>query len=89
MRFDNPVLDALLLSIYVSDEPINHSLMATAERLGVVVTGRHTALGDAMATAAIWVRLLDLLAARGIRTLGQAFRISSRLVAERRQLAQF
>ena len=55
VRFDNPVLDALLLSIYVSDDPINHSLMATAERLGVVVTGRHTALGDAMATAAIWV----------------------------------
>jgi DNA polymerase III subunit epsilon len=89
VRFDNPVLDALLLSIHVSDEPINHSLMATAERLGVVVTGRHTALGDAMATAAIWVKLLDLLEARGIRTLGQAFRISSRLVAERRQLAQF
>ena len=89
VRFNNPVLDALLLSIYVSNDPINHSLMATAERLGVVVTGRHTALGDAMATAAIWVRLLDLLAARGIRTLGQAFRISSRLVAERRQLAQF
>jgi DNA polymerase III subunit epsilon len=89
VRFDNPVLDALLLSIYLSDDPINHSLMATAERLGVVVTGRHTALGDAMATAAIWVKLLDLLEARGIRTLGQAFRISSRLVAERRQLAQF
>jgi DNA polymerase-3 subunit epsilon len=42
-----------------------------------------------MATAAIWVKVLDLLEARGIRTLGQAFRISSRLVAERRQLAQF
>jgi DNA polymerase-3 subunit epsilon len=89
VRFDSPVLDALLLSIYVSDAPINHSLMATAERLGVVVTGRHTALGDAMVTAAIWVKLLDLLEARGIRTLGQAFKISSRLVAERRQLAQF
>jgi DNA polymerase-3 subunit epsilon len=89
VQFNNPVLDALLLSIYVSNDPINHSLLATAERLGVVVTGRHTALGDAMATAAIWVKLLDLLEARGIRTLGQAFRISSRLVAERRQLAQF
>jgi DNA polymerase-3 subunit epsilon len=89
VRFDNPVLDALLLSIYVSDEPTDHSLMATAERLGVLVTGRHTALGDAMATAAIWVKLLDLLEARGISTLGHAFRISSRLVAERRQLAQF
>jgi DNA polymerase-3 subunit epsilon len=89
VRFDNPVLDALLLSIYLSNDPVNHSLLATAERLGVVVTGRHTALGDAMATAAIWVKLLDLLEARGIRTLGQAYRISSRLVAERRQLAQF
>jgi DNA polymerase III subunit epsilon len=89
VRFDNPVLDALLLSIYVRAEPIDHSLMATAERLGVVVTGRHTALGDAMATAAIWIKLLDLLEARGIRTLGQAFKISRRLVAERRHLAQF
>jgi DNA polymerase III subunit epsilon len=89
VRFNNPVLDALLLSIYVSNDSINHSLLATAERLGVVVTGRHTALGDAMATAAIWVKLLDLLEARGIRTLGQAFKMSSRLVDERRQLAQF
>ncbi len=89
VRFNNPVLDALLLSMHVSNEPINHSLMATAERLGVVVTGRHTALGDAMATAAIWIKVMDLLEARGIRTLGQAFKISSRLVAERRQLAQF
>jgi DNA polymerase-3 subunit epsilon len=73
----------------VSNDAINHSLLATAERLGVVVTGRHTALGDAMATAAIWVKLLDLLEVRGIRTLGHAFKISSRLVDERRQLAQF
>jgi DNA polymerase-3 subunit epsilon len=89
VRFNNPVLDALLLSIYVSNDSMNHSLLATAERLGVAVTGRHTALGDAMATAAIWVKLLDLLEARGIRTLGQAFKISSRLVDERRRLAQF
>jgi DNA polymerase-3 subunit epsilon len=89
VQFNNPVLDALLLSIFVSEDNVNHSLLATAERLGVVVTGRHTALGDAMAAAAIWVKLMDLLEARGIRTLGQAYRISSRLVAERRQLAQF
>ena len=89
VQFNNPVLDALLLTIYVSEDHVNHSLLATAERLGVVVTGRHTALGDAMATAAIWVKLMDLLEARGIRTLGQAYRISSRLVAERRQVAQF
>jgi DNA polymerase III subunit epsilon len=89
VRFNNPVLDALLLSLYVSEDAPNHSLWATAERLGVGVSGRHTALGDAMITAAIWVRLLDLLEARGLRTLGQAFKISTRLVEERRQVAQF
>lgn len=89
VRFDNPVLDAQLLSIHVSGEALDHSLMATAERLEVVVVGRHTALGDAMATAAIWVKLLDLLEARGIRTFGQAIKISRRMVEQRRQTAQF
>ena len=89
VRFDNPVLDAQLLSIHVSGEALDHSLMATAERLEVVVVGRHTALGDAMATAAIWVRLLDLLEARGIHTFGQAIKISKRMVEQRRQMAQF
>ncbi len=89
VRFNNPVLDALLLSIDPRDDSINSSLFATAERLGVPVTGRHTALGDAMVTAAIWVKLLELLEARGICTLGQAFRISSRLVQERSYVAQF
>lgn len=89
VRFDNPVLDALLLSIYVSPDEPDPSLSATAERLGVEVVGRHTALGDAMATAAIWVKLLDMLEARSVRTLGQAHRISNRLAAERLQLVQF
>jgi len=89
VRFDNPVLDAQLLSIHVSGEALDHSLMATAERLEVAVVGRHTALGDAMATAAIWIKLLDLLEARGIRTFGQAIKISRRMLEQRRQMAQF
>jgi DNA polymerase-3 subunit epsilon len=89
VRFNNPVLDALLLSIYVSPDAPNHSLLATAERLGAEVIGRHTALGDAMATAAIWLKVLDLLEAHGIRTFGQAIKISSRLVEERKQIVQF
>jgi DNA polymerase-3 subunit epsilon len=49
-----------------------HRLEAIAERFGVTVIGRHTALGDAIVTAEIFVRLLPLLAEKGIHTLGQA-----------------
>jgi DNA polymerase-3 subunit epsilon len=36
------------------------------------VVGRHTALGDALATAEIFLALLPQLAAQGIHTLGEA-----------------
>ena len=45
---------------------------ALAERFGIPVLGRHTALGDAMVTAEVWLHLLGQLQAMGIHTLGQA-----------------
>ena len=45
---------------------------AIAERLGVVVRGRHSAIGDALVTAEVFLKLVALLQARGVQTLGHA-----------------
>jgi DNA polymerase-3 subunit epsilon len=74
--FDQPVLDTLLLSAVVHPQQDSHRLEAIAERLGVTVLGRHTALGDAMVTAEVFAKLLPLLQAMGIHTLGQALEAS-------------
>lgn len=72
LAFRQPVLDTLLLSAVVNPNQDTHRLEEIAERLGVVVEGRHTALGDALVTAEVWLRLIPLLEAQGIRTLRQA-----------------
>jgi DNA polymerase-3 subunit epsilon len=70
--FRQPVLDTLLLSSVVHPNEASHSLEAIATRLGVAASSRHSALGDALATAEVFLKLLPLLRQRGILTLSQA-----------------
>jgi DNA polymerase-3 subunit epsilon len=74
VKFIQPVLDTLLLSAVAHPgyENAEHSLEAMAARLGIDVIGRHTALGDAIVTGEVFLKLVPLLAERGIHTLKDA-----------------
>ncbi len=72
VMFDQPLLDTLLLSEVIHPAQESHRLEAIAERLGVRVEARHNALGDAMITAQVLLRMIGLLADAGIHTLREA-----------------
>ncbi len=69
---DRPALDTLLLHAALHPEHGDHSLDSIAERLGISVVGRHTALGDALVTAEVFVALTTMLRNQGVETLGAA-----------------
>jgi len=86
------VLDVALLAAGLDRGLVDTSLDSLALSLGVVVTGRHTAWGDAQATARIYAALLPRLQAAGIRTLGEAETLSRRatdLIARQEQAGWF
>jgi DNA polymerase-3 subunit epsilon len=72
LTFHHPVLDTLLLSAVVHPNQESHRLEAIAERFNITVLGRHTALGDAIVTAEVLLRLIPLLQEMGITTMRQA-----------------
>jgi len=91
VRFDNPVLDTVLLSAFLSDQIGEHTLDALAERFGIRIPDeeRHTALGDSLATGQAFLHMLEPLAARGVETLGQALEASEQMSVIRRRQAQY
>ncbi|PRY22630.1 DNA polymerase-3 subunit epsilon [Aliiruegeria haliotis] len=72
-RFENPVLDTVLLSAVVFGQSETHTLDALTERLGIVIPpeARHTAMGDTIATAAALEMMIPMLEGQGYRTFGE------------------
>ena len=71
-RFDHPILDTVLLSAVLYGEAESHSLDALAHRLGITIPeeARHTAIGDAVATADALLTIIPALKARQLDTFG-------------------
>ena len=88
VRFDNSVLDTMLLSATLYEHTDDHTLDGLARRFGIEMRNRHTALGDAVVTAAALVAMFDGLERRGIRTLGDAVRASRVAIELRVRQAQ-
>lgn len=65
-------LDIRLLGRIVAPTLAEHDLDRLCSWLGVRIENRHTAFGDALATAEAFCKLVPLLRARGIRTIAEA-----------------
>jgi len=70
--FVNPVLDTVLLSAVVFGQWDDHSLDGLVERLGITLPPalRHTAMGDAVATAEAFLKLKEILTGKGFGHFG-------------------
>ncbi|MCI2395138.1 3'-5' exonuclease [Aliiroseovarius sp. N1F302] len=74
VEWSHPILDTVLLSAILFGTTEEHTLDAVCQRLGVTIPTnlRHTALGDAQATAEVLCKMLAMLHSRGIETLAGA-----------------
>jgi DNA polymerase-3 subunit epsilon/CBS domain-containing protein len=66
------VLDVRLLARLAMPGNAYDDLDSICSELGIAIEGRHSALGDAVATAKAFIALLPLLRAQNIRTLAEA-----------------
>jgi DNA polymerase III subunit epsilon len=69
--FDNPPFDTLLVARWLFPDLADHSLEGLADLLGIAIGRRHSALDDALATAAIFAKLVEICRHRGLATYGE------------------
>jgi DNA polymerase III subunit epsilon len=77
IEISNLVLDTLLISVFLDHDSQDHSLDSLAQRAGISIDGRHTALGDSLATGRLFLKMINRLEARGITTLRQLVKASA------------
>lgn len=85
VRFDNAALCSLRLSQWLDPAIEDHSLDALAARHGLVVAGRHDALGDAVMTARLvadMLRRAELAGVRDLEDLLRRTRMRERIAAD-------
>lgn len=76
VTFSQPVIDTLLLSTILHPHLEGHSIDVLFERFNIKSEKRHDALGDALMTARIFVKMIPLLNQLGIVTVGDALKSS-------------
>jgi CBS domain-containing protein len=79
-------LDVRTLAQLAAPTLADYGLERLCEWLGVTIVGRHTATGDARAAGEVFLALVPLLRAKGIRTLAEA-EAACRALAEREAAA--
>ncbi|KAB2914117.1 MAG: CBS domain-containing protein [Hyphomicrobiaceae bacterium] len=84
---DPRTLDVRILAEFVQPTLAQYDLERLCEWLGVQIEGRHTAMGDALATGRVFAALLPLLRQRGVRTLAEAEAVSRSMAQQREQVA--
>ena len=76
LHFPNRVMDTVLLSAMIWGQSAPHSLDAICARLDITIPEglRHTAMGDADATAQAYLRMIPALEAKGITRFDHVLR---------------
>ena len=85
LRFDQPILDTVLFSAILFGQSAEHTLDALCTRLAITIPeeDRHTAIGDAIGTAAAFAKMIPMMEAAELPTLGatiHAFDRHARLI---------